>query len=74
MAIRFDKQLNKEIRREVDKINKKFARARQMGYSKVPANLKVSEIKKQFASKYATRTELRRQLAQYNKTNYRNSN
>lgn len=69
MAIRFDKQLNKEIRREVDKINKKFARARQMGYSKVPANLKVSEIKKQFASKYATRTELRRQLAQYNKTN-----
>ena len=69
MAIRFDKELNKEIRRAVDRINKKFVRARKLGYSKVPANLKVSEIKKQFASKYATRAELRRQLAQYNKTN-----
>ena len=65
MAIRFDKKFNAEIRREVDKLNKKFARARKAGYEKVPQNIKVSEIKEQFKSRYATRRELRRELQAY---------
>lgn len=69
MAIRFDKELNKEIRRTVDRINKKYARARKMGYSSVPRNITVREIKQQFKSKYATRRELRRQLEAYRKVN-----
>lgn len=65
MAIRFDKKFNAEIRREIDKVNKKFARARKLGYAKVPSNIKISEVKAQFASRFATRRELRRQLAAY---------
>ena len=68
MAIRWDKEFRKEIRREIDKVNKKFARARRMGYTKVPENIGIKELKKQFGSKYANRRELRRQLAQYQKT------
>lgn len=65
MAIRFDKKFNAEIRREIDKVNKKFARARKLGYDKVPRNIRISEIKEQFSSRFATRRELRRQLAAY---------
>ena len=68
MAIRWDKELRKEIRREIDKVNKKFARARKMGFTKVPENIGMRKLKAQFGSKYASRRELRRQLAQYQKT------
>ena len=71
MAIRFDKAFNAEIRREVGKVNKKFARARQLGYTHVPRNVSVKELKRQFASKYATRNELRRSLARMGQVNTR---
>lgn len=67
MAIRFDKEFRKEIRREIDKVNKKFARARKIGYTNVPQNIRLSEIKSQFSSRYATRREVRRQIAAYKK-------
>lgn len=68
MAIRWDKEFKKEIRRELDKVNKKFARARKMGFTKVPENIGMKELKKQFGSKYANRRELRRVVAQYRKS------
>lgn len=69
MAIRFDKKFNEEIRREIDKVNKKFARARKAGYTGIPQNIKIREIKDQFASRYATRRELRRELQTYKRAN-----
>lgn len=72
MAIRFDKAFNKEIRREVDRANKKFARARKMGFAKVPQNIKVSEIKKLFGGKYAKRSEVRRYIKQYSQASTKN--
>lgn len=64
MAIRFDKGFNREIRREVDKINRKYARAREMGLTRVPQNISIRELKEQFSSRYATRRELRRRLSE----------
>lgn len=64
MAIRFDKGFNKEIRREVDKINRKYARAREMGLTRVPQNISIKDLKQQFSSRYATRRELRRHLSE----------
>lgn len=74
MAIRFDKSFNAEIRREIDKVNKKFARARKMGFSAVPENIRIRELKAQFGSKYATRRELRRQIAAYKRANVEDFN
>lgn len=69
MAIRFDKKFNKEIRREIDNINKKYTRARKMGFTHVPKNISVRDVKEQFRSRYATRRELRRQLNEYKRVN-----
>ena len=69
MAIRFDKKFNAEIRREIGKVNKKFARARKLGYEKVPRNISVKDIKKEFSSRYATRRELRRAIIGFQKAN-----
>lgn len=64
-GIRWDSEFRKEIRKEIDKVNKKFARARKKGISGVPSNLRISAIREQFASRYATRKEVRRQIAAY---------
>ena len=72
MAIRWDSEFRREIRREVDRANKKFARARKMGFAKVPKNIKSSEIKKIFGGKYATRAEVRRYLKSYSQASTRN--
>lgn len=72
MAIRWDREFKREIRREVDRANKKFARARKMGFAKVPKNIKSSEVKKIFGGKYATRDEVRRYLKQYSQSSTRN--
>lgn len=69
MAIRYDKKFNAEIRRSVDLVNKKFARARKAGYTKVPKNISIRDLKKEFKSKYATRAEFRRRLNEYQKVN-----
>ena len=73
MAIRFDKKFNAEIRREIDKVNKKFARARKLGYTGIPENLKIRDIKEQFSGRYATRRELRRQIGYYKKADIKNA-
>lgn len=72
MAIRWDREFKKEVRREVDRANKKFARARKLGFAKVPRNIKSSEIKKIFGGKYAKREEVRRYLKQYSQATTRN--
>lgn len=71
MAIRWDKAFRAEIRREADKVNKKFARARKKGYTNVPQNIKIRDLKREFSSRYATRRELRRQLGYYKRADIR---
>lgn len=69
MAIRFDKKFNQEIRREVDNINKKIRYAKKSGRQHLPRPVSVREIKARYSSRYATRAELRRELAAYRKAN-----
>ena len=73
MAIRWDKKFNAEIRREIDKVNKKFARARKAGMTGIPQNIKIRDIKDQFSSRYATRRELRRELGYMKKANIKDA-
>ena len=73
MAIRWDKKFNAEIRREIDKVNKKFARARKAGMTGVPQNIKIRDIKDQFSSRYATRRELRREIGYIKKANIKDA-
>lgn len=72
MAIRWDSEFRREVRREVDRANKKFARARKMGFAKIPKNIKSSDIKRIFGGKYATRSEVRRYLKAYSQATTKN--
>lgn len=67
MAIRFDRKFNQEIRREVDRINKKIRYAKQTGKTRLPRLVSTKELKARYSSRYATRAELRRELAAYRK-------
>lgn len=66
MAIRFDENLNSEMRRVVRNFNQKRNRAIKRGYHFIPQPLSVSELKQ----RYTTRSELVRDLnriSQFNK-------
>lgn len=63
MAIRYDKNYNREINRIVHNFNQKRNRAIKRGFTNVPDNVLVSELK----SRYQTRTDLNREL-EYLKT------
>lgn len=65
MAIKYDSDLNREIRRIVKNFNQKRNRAIKRGFSYLPNRAYVSEIKTSFD----TRTELRRYLKELQKFN-----
>ena len=69
MAIRFDKEFNAEIRREIGKVNKKIVRAQKAGNKYVPQRISIRELKSRYKAKYSTRRELRRELAALNRAN-----
>lgn len=58
MAIRYDKNLNAELRNTVRNFNKKVVRAEQRGFRNLPRLEKVSELK----ARYDTRNDLIREL------------
>ena len=60
MAIRFDKQLNREIARTVRNFNKKVYRLEKMQRELVPARESVAALK----SEYTSRADLKRRLKQ----------
>lgn len=60
MAIRFDKQLNREIARTVRNFNKKVYRLEKMQHELVPARESVAALK----SEYTSRADLKRRLKQ----------
>lgn len=65
MAVRWDTAFRAEIRKRSSAVNKKFARARKLGYTKVPENIRMADLKEKFGSRYASRRELRRYIRQY---------
>ena len=58
MAIRYDKNLNAEIRRVVHNFNQKRNRAIKRGFTHLPPRLLVSELK----ARYSTKSELTKEL------------
>lgn len=62
MAIEFDSSLNREIKRAVDKFNKKVNRARKHGAKYLPPKQSIKLIKEEFSGITATRAELRKRL------------
>ena len=65
MGIRYNPDFNKEIRRIVKNFNAKRNRAIDRGYKEVPNIQRVSELK----SRYATKRELRAELARLERFN-----
>lgn len=68
MAIRYSKELNARLRREVDNYNKKRKRAIQRGFRQLPPAMKVSELKARYTVKSDLDRELNR-LRRFNVTN-----
>ena len=68
MAIRYNKELNARLRREVDNFNKKRKRAIQRGFRQLPPAMKVSELKARYTVKSDLDRELNR-LRRFNVTN-----
>lgn len=62
MAIKFDAELNKRIRRAVDSYNKRLKRAEKRNLKYLPSKQSIKAIKNQFSGQYASRNELLRQL------------
>lgn len=73
MAIRFDRDLNREIRNAVDSFNKKRNRAEARNLKYLPSKQSVKELKEEFSGRSATRTELRRRLKELQEFNLRNA-
>jgi hypothetical protein len=69
MAIRYNKELNARLRREVDNFNKKRKRAIQRGFRQLPPAMKVSELK----ARYTVRSDLDRELNRLRKFNITNA-
>lgn len=69
MAIRFDKAFNAEIRRAINRVNKKIVRAQKAGNQYVPQRISIREFKNRYKAKYSSRRELRRELAALNRAN-----
>lgn len=68
MAIRYSKELNARLRREVDNYNKKRKRAIQRGFRQLPPAMKVSELKARYTVKSDLDREINR-LRRFNVTN-----
>ena len=68
MAIRYSKELNARLRREVDNFNKKRKRAIQRGFRQLPPAMKVSELKARYTVKSDLDREINR-LRRFNVTN-----
>ena len=68
MSIRYDKELNSRLRREVDNFNKKRKRAIQRGFRQLPPAMKVSELKARYTVKSDLDREINR-LRRFNITN-----
>lgn len=62
MAIKFDRSLNKRLRRAVDAFNKRLKRAENRNLKYLPSKQSVKEIKRKFGGEYASRRELEHQL------------
>lgn len=69
MAIRYNKELNARLRREVDNFNKKRKRAIQRGFRQLPPAMKVSELK----ARYTVKSDLDRELNRLRKFNVTNA-
>lgn len=69
MAIRYNKELNARLRREVDNFNKKRKRAIQRGFRQLPPAMKVSELK----ARYTVRSDLDRELNRLRRFNITNA-
>lgn len=69
MAIRYNKELNARLRREVDNYNKKRKRAIQRGFRQLPPPMKVSELK----ARYTVKSDLDRELNRLRKFNVTNA-
>ena len=67
MAIRYSKELNARLRREVDNFNKKRKCAIQRGFRQLPPAMKVSELKARFTVKSDLDREINR-LRKFNIT------
>ena len=67
MAIRYNKELNARLRREVDNFNKKRKRAIQRGFRQLPPAMKVSELKARYTVKSDLDCEINR-LRKFNIT------
>ena len=62
MAIKFDQNLNRTIRRAVDAYNKRWKRAQARNIKYLPSKQSIKEIKEQFGGQYARRSDLMRKL------------
>lgn len=69
MAIRYDADLNRLIKRSVDAFNKKRNRAESQHLKYLPSKQSVKAIKEEFGGKSATRKELYRRLNELQKFN-----
>ena len=69
MAIRYDKDLNRLIKRSVDAFNKKRNRAEAQNLKYLPSKQTIKGLKEEFGGKSATRRELYRRLNELNKFN-----
>ena len=69
MTIRYSKELNARLRREVDNFNKKRKRAIQRGFRQLPPVMKVSELK----ARYTVKSDLDRELNRLRKFNITNA-
>ena len=73
MAIKFDAELNKFIRRKVDAYNKRRKRAEMEGVKYLPSKQSIKEIKQMFKSESATRDEIKRRLNALDKFNLKSA-
>ena len=69
MAIRYSKEFNARLRREVDNFNKKRKRAIQRGFRQLPPAMKVSELK----ARYTVKSDLDREINRLRKFNITNA-
>lgn len=73
MAIKFDADLNKELRRKVDAFNKRRKRAEARGLKYLPPKQSIKELKAYFGSTSATRDELRRKFKELDSFNVKSA-
>lgn len=73
MAIRFDADLNKHIKRTIDAFNKKRNRAERKGLKYLPSKQSIKSFKEEFGGQSANRRELLRKLKELESFNLRNA-